>query len=146
MGPEGCTTIFVANLSWSVAEEDLWTLFGDCGTVSSIRMGMDRDTGRSKGNAHVEFEKTESVDEAVKLMGHDLMGREIRIDHSGQSAGYSGGGGGSFGGGGRGGKGGSRGGFGGKSGRGGFGKGKGKGDGFTRKEGIKDFAGKKVTL
>merc|ERR1711957_64115 len=145
MGPEGCTTIFVANLSWSVAEEDLWTLFGDCGTVSSIRMGMDRDTGRSKGYAHVEFEKTESVDEAVKLMGHDLMGREIRIDHAGQSAGYSGGGGGSFGGGGRGGKG-SRGGFGGKSGRGGFGKGKGKGDGFTRKEGIKDFAGKKVTL
>jgi nucleolin len=44
--PEGCKTIFVGNLAWDVDEDTLRQVFGDCGTITSVRFAMDRETRR----------------------------------------------------------------------------------------------------
>jgi len=155
--PEGCKTIFVGNLSWQATEDDLRTAFESCGNVWSVRIATDRDTGKSKGFGHVEFETEEGVDNAVKMAGAEIGGRQIRIDYAGgrPEGGAGGGRGGGRGGFSRGGRGGgfSRGGFGdrGGRGRGGFSRGgRGGGDrggrgGFV-KRGLSAPGGKKVVF
>jgi nucleolin len=120
--PEGCKTVFVGNLAWNASEDDIKAAFAECGNVWNVRLAMDRETGKPKGFAHVEFEDEAGPEAAVKLTGTEIAGRAIRVDYAGSSAGGGGAGGER---GGRGGRGGSRGGsFGG--GRGGsFGGGRG---------------------
>jgi len=96
-----------------VTENSIKNLFKDCGNVLVVRIAKDRDTGRVKGFAHVEFESGESVQKAVSKNGAiELEGRQLKVDASESKGGSSGG---------RGGFGGGRGGFGGGRGRGGFG-------------------------
>eukprot|EP01051_Picozoa_sp_SAG22_P025296 SAG22_NODE_7428_length_741_cov_0.730530_1_plen_161_part_10 len=51
---EGCTTVFLGNLSWTVEEEEVLTLFRQCGTVSQVRFATDRETQEFKGFGYVE--------------------------------------------------------------------------------------------
>ena len=124
--------LYVGNLPYDTTEEDLRTLFAQAGTVASVAVIRDRDTGRSKGFGFVEMGSQADAQNAITKFNSYRMGDRTltvnparpREERSG-GGGYSGGGGGGYGGGGgsrggSGGYGGSRGGGG--SSRGGGGK------------------------
>ena len=79
---EGCTTVFVGNLSFSIDEDTLREAFASCGEIASIRFAEDRETGAFKGFGHIEFVDSESTDKAVAMAGEDVMGRAIRVDYA----------------------------------------------------------------
>jgi nucleolin len=56
--PAGCKTVFVGNMSWQATEEDLRAAFADCGEINNVRIAWDQENDRSKGFAHVEFERS----------------------------------------------------------------------------------------
>jgi nucleolin len=79
--PEGCTTLFCGNLSFSIDEDTMKGFFKDCGEVSSIRWLEDKETGQFKGCGFVEFADPEaSLDKAAELNGKELLGRTVRLD------------------------------------------------------------------
>jgi len=122
--------LYVGNLAYSVRDEDLQQAFAQFGTVSSAKVMMDRDTGRSKGFGFVEMGSDAEAQSAINGMnGQALDGRALVVNEArpreerpgGFGGGRPGGGGGGFGGGGRsGGGGGGYGGGGGGGGRGGY--------------------------
>lgn len=137
--------LYVGNLPYSVRDSDLEQAFGQFGSVTSAKVMMERDTGRSKGFGFVEMGSDAEAQAAIQGMnGQPLGGRGIVVNEarpmeprpprSGGGFGGGGGGGGGYGGGGRsgggGGYGGGGGGYGGgrEGGGGGYGGG-GRGDG-----------------
>ncbi|KAJ3031253.1 UNVERIFIED_CONTAM: hypothetical protein HDU68_005592 [Siphonaria sp. JEL0065] len=75
--------LFVGNLSWSTKSEDLATLFSQFGKVETARVVADRETGRSRGFAFIEFVDAAEADAAVeKLNGFEFQGRELRVNVS----------------------------------------------------------------
>src|SRR6201991_406411 len=105
--------LYVGNLSYSVRDDDLQQAFAQYGTVSSAKVMMDRDTGRSKGFGFVEMGSDPEAQAAINGMnGQALDGRAIVVNEARPREERPGG----FGGG-------SRGGFGGGSGGGGYGGG-----------------------
>jgi len=131
--------LYVGNLPYSVRDEDLQQSFGQFGSVTSAKVMMERDTGRSKGFGFVEMGSDAEAQAAINGMnGQPLGGRsvvvnearpmEARPPRSGGFGGGGGGGGGGYGGGG-GGRSGGGGGYGGGSGGGGGGYGGGGGGG-----------------
>jgi hypothetical protein len=127
--------LYVGNLAYSVRDEDLQQAFAQFGTVSSAKVMMDRDTGRSKGFGFVEMGSDAEAQSAINGMnGQALDGRALVVNEARpreeRPGGFGGGGGGRSGGGGFGGGGGGRsggGGFGGGSSGGGGGYGGGGG-------------------
>ncbi len=124
--------LYVGNLAYSVRDESLQTAFGQFGTVTSAKVMMDRETGRSKGFGFVEMGSDAEAQAAINGMnGQALDGRPLVVNEArpreerpggfggGGGGGRSGGGGGYGGGGGSGGGGGYGGGGGGRSGGGG---------------------------
>lgn len=127
--------LYVGNLAYSVRDDSLQDAFAQFGSVTSAKVMMDRDTGRSKGFGFVEMGSDAEAQAAINGMnGQALEGRAIVVNEarpredrpggfggrSGGGGGYGGGGGGGYGGGGRsGGGGGYGGGGGGRSGGGG---------------------------
>lgn len=162
ISPESAT-LFVGNISFDATEDILGEEFGNWGTVTSVRLPTDMQTGAPKGFGYVEFSTVEEAKEALKNMnGASVAGRNIRCDFStprqntGDSprGGRGGRGGRGFfsdrggGGGGRGGFRGGRGGFGDRGdrgGRGGRGRGGGRGA-STNRGGFGDFKGEKKTF
>ncbi len=87
--------LFAGNLSYSTMEEDLRTLFAEAGTVVSVTIVTDRDTGRSRGFGFVEMETEEEAQEAIqKLNGRMLNDREITVSEARppRESGFGGGG------------------------------------------------------
>ncbi len=138
--------LYVGNLAYSVRDESLHQAFSQFGTVTSAKVMMDRDTGRSKGFGFVEMGSDAEAQSAINGMnGQALEGRAVVVNEArpredrpggfgggGSRGGYGGGGGG--GGGGRspyggGGGGGGRSPYGSGGGRGGYGGGGGGGGG-----------------
>ena len=129
--------LYVGNLAYSVRDESLQEAFSQFGTVTSAKVMMDRETGRSKGFGFVEMASDAEAQSAINGMnGQPLEGRAIVVNvarpREERPGGFGGGGfgggrsgGGGFGGGGRSGGGGFGGG--GRSGGGGFGGGGGGG-------------------
>ncbi len=117
--------LYVGNLAYSVRDESLQEAFSQFGTVTSAKVMMDRETGRSKGFGFVEMASDAEAQSAINGMnGQPLEGRAIVVNVARpreERPGGFGGGGGGFGGGGRSGGGGFGGG--GRSGGGGFGGG-----------------------
>jgi len=130
--------LYVGNLAYGVRDDELQQAFAPFGTVTSAKVMMDRDTGRSKGFGFVEMGSDAEAQAAINGMnGQALEGRAIVVNEarpreerpggfggggrSGGGGGYGGGGGGGYGGGGgrSGGGGGYGGGGGGRSGGGG---------------------------
>lgn len=73
--------LYVGNLSYSTTEEDLRSLFGQAGTVVSVSLIKDRDTGRSKGFAFVEMSSQSEAEQAIKLLnGMRVSEREIKVN------------------------------------------------------------------
>jgi len=123
--------LYVGNLAYSVRDESLQEAFGQFGTVTSAKVMMDRDTGRSKGFGFVEMGSDAEAQAAINGMnGQALEGRAIVVNEARpreERPGGFGGGGGRSGGGGFGGGGGRSGGGGGYGGGGGGGYGGGGG-------------------
>jgi len=123
--------LYVGNLAYSVRDESLQSAFGQFGTVTSAKVMMDRETGRSKGFGFVEMGSDAEAQAAINGMnGQPLEGRPIVVNEARPREDRPGGGGGGFGGGGGGGgRGPYGGGGGGRSGGGGGGYGGGGGGG-----------------
>ncbi|UUZ65553.1 RNA-binding protein [Polaromonas sp. P1-6] len=117
--------LYVGNLPYSVRDEDLQQSFGQFGAVTSAKVMMERDTGRSKGFGFVEMGSDAEAQAAINGMnGQPLGGRSVVVNEARpmearppRTGGFGGGGGGY--GGGAGGGGGGYGGGGGRSGGGG---------------------------
>ena len=120
--------LYVGNLAYSVRDESLQQSFGQFGTVTSAKVMMDRETGRSKGFGFVEMASDAEAQAAMNGMnGQPLEGRAIVVNEARPREERPGGGGGGYGGGG----GGYGGGGGGRSGGGGsYGGGGGRGQGY----------------
>jgi cold-inducible RNA-binding protein len=95
--------LYVGNLPYSVNQQSLQDTFSQCGTVESVNVIMDRDTGQSKGFAFVEMSSDSEAQKAIQeLNGSSLDGREIKVNEAKPKAprdnrgggGYGGGGGG----------------------------------------------------
>lgn len=123
------TKLYVGNLPWSTAKEQLAELFQQYGEVEDSFIPLDRETGRPRGFGFVTLETQAAKNAAAALNNTDFMGRTIRVNEAappGEGGGRRGGGGGGGyggGGGGRGGGGYGRGGGGYDSGYGGGGGG-----------------------
>ncbi len=65
--------LFVRNLSWSVTEDDLYALFSEVGTVSSVRIPTRREDGKPRGFAFVEMATPENGDKAVRELNGTLF-------------------------------------------------------------------------
>lgn len=75
--------LYVGNLAYSVRDESLQESFGQFGTVTSAKVMMDRETGRSKGFGFVEMASDADAQSAVeKLNGSDLDGRKIVVSEA----------------------------------------------------------------
>ena len=129
--------LYVGNLPYSVRDGDLEQSFGQFGTVTSAKVMMERETGRSKGFGFVEMGSDAEAQAAINGMnGQPLGGRSLVVNEArpmeprpprsgGGGYGGGGGGGGGYGGGGGGGYGGG----GGREGGGGYGGGGGRREG-----------------
>jgi len=81
--PAGCTSVVVKGLSYEVTQEDLQECFKACGQgPTNIKVLTDRDTGKSRGLAFVDFDDTNAVDLAMKLTETNLKGRSFFMDYS----------------------------------------------------------------
>jgi RNA recognition motif-containing protein len=121
--------LYVGNLAYSVRDESLQAAFAQFGTVTSAKVMMDRETGRSKGFGFVEMGNDAEAQAAINGMnGQPLEGRPLVVNEARpreeRPGGFGGGGGGR---GPYGGGGGGRGGYGGGGGGGGYGGGGGGG-------------------
>lgn len=101
------TRLFVGNLSYQTAEQDLQDYFAPAGTVTSVNLMLDKFTGKSRGFAFVELSSTEEANRAVEMFhGKELGGRPLTVNiarpREERPPRASGGGGGWGGGGGRG--------------------------------------------
>ncbi len=127
--------LYVGNLPYSVRDEDLQQAFSQFGSVTSAKVMMERDTGRSKGFGFVEMGSDAEAQAAIGGMnGQPLNGRSLVVNEARpmeprppRTGGYGGGGGGGGGygrrdGGGGGGDGGFRSPYGGPRGGGGGGR------------------------
>lgn len=89
------TRLFVGNLSYQTTEDDLRRLFAGAGTVASVTLVTERDSGRSKGFAFVEMATPEEAQKAIsELNGTSLRDRTLRIDFARPREDRNGGGGG----------------------------------------------------
>jgi RNA recognition motif-containing protein len=118
--------LYVGNLAYSVRDDSLLQAFSQFGTVSSAKVMMDRETGRSKGFGFVEMGSDAEAQAAINGMnGQPIDGRAVVVNEARpreeRPGGFGGGGGGRSGGGG--------GGYGGGGGGGGYGGGGGGGAG-----------------
>lgn len=75
------TTLWVGNLSWNVDTEWLKSEFEEFGEVTSTRIQMDRETGRSRGIGYVEFADQESATKGYNAQ-KNIDGRDARIDYA----------------------------------------------------------------
>jgi len=73
--------LYVGNLSFSTTEDDLRTLFAQAGTVSSVALIKDRDSGQSKGFAFIEMSTQAEAEAAIKQFnGYSLGNRELKVN------------------------------------------------------------------
>ena len=71
--------LYVGNLAFEATEGELRELFGQAGSVETVRIITDRDTGRSKGFAFVEMQ--DGGDKAIAAMnGKDFKGRALTVN------------------------------------------------------------------
>jgi RNA recognition motif-containing protein len=73
--------IYVGNLSYSTTEDELRTLFGQAGNVTSVSLIKDRDTGSSKGFAFVEMSNLSEAQKAISMFNTFSMNdRELKVN------------------------------------------------------------------
>ena len=92
------TKIYVGNLSYETTEDDLRTLFAQAGTVASVALIKDRDTGQSKGFAFLEMSNQSEAEKAIATFnGYTLGNRPLKVNLARPKEERSFGGGGGYG-------------------------------------------------
>ncbi|HEY7928620.1 MAG TPA: RNA-binding protein [Steroidobacteraceae bacterium] len=103
--------IYVGNLPFSANETEIRALFSQHGTVESVSLPTDRETGRPRGFGFVEMSQADAARAIQNLNGYSMNGRPLRVNEAqdkprtggarpgGGGGGYRGGGGGGNGGG-----------------------------------------------
>jgi cold-inducible RNA-binding protein len=93
--------LYVGNLSFDTTSADLQTMFAEAGTVESVSLIEDRETGRSRGFGFVEMQtKEEGAAAVAQFNGKEVGGRALKVNEA-KPRENRGGGGGGFNGGGR---------------------------------------------
>jgi len=88
--------LYVGNLAFETSSNDLQTLFAQAGTVESVSLIEDRETGRSRGFGFVEMSTKEEGDAAVaQFNGKDVGGRTLKVNEAKPRENRNGGNGGS---------------------------------------------------
>ena len=92
------TKLYVGNLSYETTEEELQELFAQAGSVTSVALPTDRETGRPRGFGFVEMSSEEEARKAITMFnGQTLRDRQLKVNESrpreeGGGGGRSGGG------------------------------------------------------
>ncbi len=87
--------LYVGNIPFTTTEPELREIFEKHGTLASVNVITDRETGRSRGFAFVEFEDGASADAAQQALdGQEMSGRTLRVNEAYERGGAGGGGGG----------------------------------------------------
>ena len=87
--------LYVGNLSFQTSSEELQSLFSQAGTVESVSLIEDRETGRSRGFGFVEMSTKEEGAAAIQQFnGKDMGGRALNVNEAKPREDRSGGGGG----------------------------------------------------
>lgn len=75
------TKLYVGNLSYDTTEDSVRTMFAKAGTVVSVDIIKDRDTGRMKGFAFVTMNSDEDAQNAIKILNEKILDdRAIRVN------------------------------------------------------------------
>lgn len=74
--------IYVGNLPWSIADNDLQNLFAAHGKVDSALVVMDRESGRSRGFGFVEMDSASAGRAISALNGHEIDSRPLRVNEA----------------------------------------------------------------
>jgi len=80
-------TLYVGNISYSMKEEELKKAFSQYGEVVSVKIIIDKRTGKSKGYGFVEMGTDADADAALKGMnGQELAGRNVKVNKANSQA------------------------------------------------------------
>ncbi|MBN2723242.1 MAG: RNA-binding protein [Deltaproteobacteria bacterium] len=82
--------IFVGNLSYQTSEDELKELFGQHGDVQSVKIIVDRDSGRSRGFGFIEMEEAQALTAIDAVNGYEFMGRNLRVNEANERTGNRG--------------------------------------------------------
>jgi cold-inducible RNA-binding protein len=75
--------LYVGNLSFETSRNELQTLFAQTGTVTSVNLIEDRETGRSRGFGFIEMSSDEEGTAAIQtLNGQELGGRTLKVNEA----------------------------------------------------------------
>jgi len=75
--------IYIGNLPFNMGEEELKEIFEEYGEVSSVKVVMDKLTGRSKGFGFVEMDDDSSANKAIEELNNaEVAGRNIKVNES----------------------------------------------------------------
>ncbi len=84
--------LYVGNIPFTTTESDLRELFEEHGSIESVNVITDRETGRSRGFAFVELEDASSAEKAMRALdGRDMGGRTLRVNEANERGGGGGG-------------------------------------------------------
>ncbi|MGB8694860.1 MAG: RNA-binding protein, partial [Steroidobacteraceae bacterium] len=86
--------IYVGNLPFTATDADIRTLFSQHGTVESVSLPTDRETGRPRGFGFVEMSQADAARAIQSLNGQDMGGRPLRVNEAQDKPRTGGGGGG----------------------------------------------------
>lgn len=87
--------LYVGNIPFSATEDELREVFERHGTVSTVNVITDRETGRPRGFAFIEMDEVSAADDAIRALdGTDMGGRSLRVNEAQDRRGGGGGGGG----------------------------------------------------
>ena len=86
--------IYVGNLPFTATDAELRTLFSEHGTVESVSLPTDRETGRPRGFGFVEMNRADASRAIQNLNGKELGGRALRVNEAQDKPRTGGGGGG----------------------------------------------------
>ena len=74
-------SIYVGNLSYDVTDDDMKSAFAEYGTVKSVKLPTDRETGRMRGFGFVEMSTDAEETAAIEALdGAEWMGRDLKVN------------------------------------------------------------------
>jgi len=77
------TKLYIGNMSHETTEQDLRTMFGEAGTVETVDVIMDRQTGKSKGFAFVTMSSQDEAEKAISMFNaKDVNSRTLKVNIS----------------------------------------------------------------
>lgn len=74
-------SVYIGNLSFSATEDDVASIFSEYGSVKTVKLPTDRDTGRKRGFGFVEMGSDEEEVAAIDALDQaEWMGRDLKVN------------------------------------------------------------------